>query len=69
MINVLKFQIIYAIIFFFFFFFFFCLNFAFFQLFHKILSEKANSLDPDQIASEGAILSEILVFEILGHLP
>ena len=50
------------------------------QLFLKLLSEMANSVDPDQTAPEGAvpvwtgsalfayaILSEILVYEILGH--
>ena len=46
----------------------------------KILSGMANSVDPDQTAPSGAvwsgsalfayvILSDILVFEILGHLP
>ena len=50
------------------------------QLFLNILSGKANSADPDQTAPEGAvwsgsalfayvILSDSLVFEILGHLP
>ena len=50
------------------------------QLFLKILSGKANSADPDQTAPEGAvwsgsalfayvILTDSLVFEILGHLP
>ena len=44
------------------------------QLFLKILSGMANSVDPDQTASSGpalfvyTILSEALVFEILGHL-
>ena len=49
------------------------------QLFLKILSEIANSVDPDQTAPKGAvwsgstlfaysILSDHLVFEILGHL-
>ena len=50
------------------------------QLFLKILSEKANSVDPDQTAPEGAvwsgsalfayaILLATLVYKILGHLP
>ena len=50
------------------------------QLFLKILSAIANSKDPDQTAPSGAvrpgsarfayvILSETLVYEILGHLP
>ena len=50
------------------------------HLFLKILSGMANSVDPDQTAPSGAvwsgsalfayvILSETLVFEILGHLP
>ena len=50
------------------------------QLFLNILSEKANSVDPDQTAPLGAnwsgsalfayvILSDSLVFEILGLLP
>ena len=50
------------------------------QLFLKILSGMANSVDPDQTAPSGAvwsgsalfayaILSETLVFEFLGHLP
>ena len=40
----------------------------------KMLSGMANSADPDQTASSGsalfayAILSETLVFKILGHL-
>ena len=49
------------------------------QLFLKIPSGKANSVDPDQTAPEGAvwsgsalfayvILSDSLVLEILGHL-
>ena len=49
------------------------------QLFLKILCEKANSVDPDQTAPSGAvwsgsalfvyaILSAILVYEILGHI-
>ena len=49
------------------------------QLFFKMLSGMANSVDPDQTAPEGAvwsgsvlfayaILSETLVFEILGYL-
>ena len=50
------------------------------QLFPKIVSGMANSVDPDQTAPSGAvwsgsalfayaILSETLVYEILGHLP
>ena len=50
------------------------------QLFIKIISEKANSVDPDQTAPSGAvwsgsalfapaILLVTLVYEILGHLP
>ena len=47
------------------------------QLFLKILSGTANSVDPDQTAPVGpgsalfayVILSDTLVFEILGHLP
>ena len=50
----------------------------FMQLFLKILSGVANSVDPDQSAPSGAvwsgsalfayvILSETLVFEILGY--
>ena len=50
------------------------------QLFLKILSGKANSVDPDQTAPSGAvwsgsallayaILLATLVYEILGHLP
>ena len=44
------------------------------QLFLKILSGKANSVDPDQEQSDlglhclHVILSDSLVFEILGHL-
>ena len=49
------------------------------QLFLKILSGMANSVDPNQTAPSGAvwsgsalfayvILSETLVFEFLGHL-
>ena len=52
----------------------------FMQLFLKILSEKANSVDPDQTAPSGAvwsgsalfacaILLAILVYKILGRLP
>ena len=52
----------------------------FMQLFLKVLSGMANSVDPDQTAPSGAvwsgsallayvILSDTLVFEILGHLP
>ena len=49
------------------------------QLFLKVLSGVANNVDPDQTAPEGAvwwsgstlfayaILSEILVYEVLGH--
>ena len=51
----------------------------FMQLFLKILSGMANSVDPDQTAPSGAvwsgsalfayvILSDTLVFKILGHL-
>ena len=58
---------------------FFGLNCAFY-FFLKIFSGMANSVDPDQIAPEGAvwsgsalfayaILSETLVYEILGYLP
>ena len=45
------------------------------HLFPKILSGMANSVDPDQTAPSGSalfayvILSDTLVFEILGHLP
>ena len=40
------------------------------HFFLKILSGKANSVDPDQTAPSGyVILSDSLVFEILGHLP
>ena len=50
------------------------------QLFIKILSGMANSVDPDQTAPSGAvwygsalfayvILSDTLVFKILGYLP
>ena len=50
------------------------------QLFLKVLSGVANNVDPDQTAPEGAvrsgstlfayaILSEILVYEVLGHSP
>ena len=50
------------------------------QLFHKILNGMANIVDPDQTAPSGAvwsglllfayvILSETLVYKILGHLP
>ena len=50
------------------------------QLFLKILSGMANSVDPDQTSPSEAvwsgsalfayvILSENLVFELLGHLP
>ena len=50
------------------------------HVFFKMLIGMANSVDPDQTAPEGAvwsgsalfacaILSEILVYEILGHLP
>ena len=44
----------------------------FMQLFLKILSGMANSVDPDQTAPSlfaYVILSDTLVFEILGHLP
>ena len=50
------------------------------QLFLTILSEMANNVDPDQTACSRAvwsgsalfayaILSDTLVYEILGHLP
>ena len=42
------------------------------QLFLIIISGKANSVDPDQIAPAlfaYIILSETLVNKILGHLP
>ena len=42
------------------------------QLFLKILIGMANSVDPDQTAPSlfaYVILSDTLVFEILGHLP
>ena len=50
------------------------------QLFLKILSEKVNSVDPDQTAPSGAvwsgfalfaydILLATLVYKILGHYP
>ena len=50
------------------------------QLSHKLLGGMANSVDPDQTAPSGAvwsgstmfayaILSELLVYEILGHYP
>ena len=45
------------------------------QLFLKILSETAISVDPDQTAPKGsallayAILSDTLVFKIFRHLP
>ena len=49
------------------------------QLFLKILSEKANSVDPDQTAPLQSDLGQqclhmpfklaIFVYEILGHLP
>ena len=50
------------------------------KLFLKVLSGMANSADPDQTAPSGAvlsesslfvyaILSETLVYEILGYLP
>ena len=42
------------------------------QLFLKTLSGMADSVDPDQTASSGlfayAILSQTLVYEILGYL-
>ena len=57
----------------------FGLGFFFMQLFLKILSQMAKSVDPDQTAPEGAvwsvstlfaysIFSDHLMFEILGHL-
>ena len=72
-VNILKFQTLYSIL--------FWPKFCFFmQSFLKILSRMTNSVDPDQAAPSGAvrsgsalfvcaILSEALVFEILGHLP
>ena len=50
------------------------------QLFLKLLSGMANSVDPDQTAPSGAVWSgstlfaytvqsETLVYETLGHLP
>ena len=58
----------------------FCLNLLFMLVLLKVLSEKANSVDPDQSAPSGAlwsgsalfayaILFAALVYEILGHLP
>ena len=48
MVNVLKFQTLYSIS--------FLPKFCFlFELFLKILSENANSVDPDQTAPEGAV--------------
>ena len=46
-VNVLKFRALYSII--------FCLNFAFYASDSKILSEVANSVDPDQTAPIGAV--------------
>ena len=57
----------------------FGLNFAFYAVVSEILG-MANSVDPDQTASLGAvwsasalfvyaILSDPLVYKILGHLP
>ena len=68
-VNVLKFQNTYAILFF---------PKFFMHLFQKIPDRKANRVDPDQTAPEGAvwsgsalfayaILSDKLVFEILAH--
>ena len=59
---------------------FFAWNFAFYAFVFKMLSGMVNSEDPDHTATSGAvwsgsalfahgILSEALVFEILGHLP
>ena len=67
-VNILKFQTPYTILFGF-----------FMHLFPKILGEKANILDPDQMAPLGAVWSgpalfayviflENLVYKILGHL-
>ena len=66
--NILKFRTLYSIP-------FWPKNFDFIQLFLKILSGKANNVDPEQTESSGsalfvcAIFSEILVYKILGHLP
>ena len=48
-VNFLKFLTLYSILFCFY------LNFAFMQLFLKILKGKANSVDPDQAAPSEAI--------------
>ena len=58
----------------------FCQILLFMQLFLKILSEKANSVDPDQTAPSRvvrfgstlfaySIILTTLVYKILGHLP
>ena len=76
-VKVLKFQTLYSILFWF----KFCILCSLNQT--KLLNGMANSVDPDQTAPSGAvwsgsalfalfaygILSEILMFEILGHLP
>ena len=65
-VNVLKVQTLYSIL--------FCLKFALMQLFLKILSWKANSVDPDQTAPDlGLLCSHVFLFAtlvhgILGHL-
>ena len=48
MVNVLKFQILYSIL-------FWLKILLFIQLFLKMLSEMANSVDPDQTAPSGAV--------------
>ena len=73
MVYVLKFRTLYSQL-------FWPKFFFFMQLFLKILTGMANSIDPDQTAPSGAvcagsalfayaILSFTLVCEILGHLP
>ena len=73
MVNVLKFQTLYSIL--------FWPKFCFFiHLLLKMLSGMANSVDPDKTALSGTvqswsalfayvILSDTLVFEIFGHIP
>ena len=68
-VNVFKFQTLYYIL--------FGLKLAFYAIDSSILSGMANSEDPNQTAPLGsgsalfacAILSEALVYKILGHLP